>query len=48
MGDDKNAGRQADIASPQTIDFISNVCRDRSQPECSSLKVFLLSGAEEN
>lgn len=30
VGDDKNAGRQADIPSPQTTDFISNVWRDRS------------------
>lgn len=30
MGDDKNAGRQAAIASPQTAEFISNVWQDRS------------------
>lgn len=32
MGDDKTAGRQADIAHPQTVDFICNVWPDRSQP----------------
>lgn len=32
MGDDKAAGRQADIAHPQTVDFICNVWPNRSQP----------------
>lgn len=32
MGDEKTAGRQADIAHPQTVDFICNVWPNRSQP----------------
>lgn len=52
MGDDKNAGRQADIASPQTTDFISNVWQEIG-PNLSPLLFkksprLFLSGAQEN